>query len=202
LSLISPKGQHAAIYAHVQGNLGALLLSADRPTEAITEFEGALKLGQQLQQQLQQQIKQHRKNKKKYKQQQQQHASAALAELQQELTDVQQQLAGATFNLGKALTSIGRCDQSGFFGTVWCQQVDCEGALCCPCSWGWASSPCVHAAFSAAGRHARAEGSSYLHLMPAAGLHGGMMLESPSSLVDYDQVESAVLFLDTHPKLN
>jgi hypothetical protein len=108
LSLIGPQGQHAAVYAHVQGNLGALLLSADRPAEAIAEFEGALKLGQQLQQQLQQQIKQQRKISKKHKQQQQR-ASAALLELQQELQGVQQQLAGATFNLGKALTSIGRC---------------------------------------------------------------------------------------------
>lgn len=110
MSLIGPQGQHAAVYAHVQGNLGALLLSADRPAEAITEFEGALKLGRQLQQQLQQQIKQHRKMIKKHKQQQQQQrASAALSEVQQELKDAQQQLAGATFNLGKALTSVGRC---------------------------------------------------------------------------------------------
>lgn len=123
MSLISPQGQHAAIYAHVQGNLGALLLSADRPTEAIIEFEGALKLGQQLQQQLQQQIKQHRKKTKKHKQQQQR-ASAALSELQQELKDVQQQLAGATFNLGKALTSIGRCGGKRSLNAVSWLKVD------------------------------------------------------------------------------
>jgi hypothetical protein len=52
---------------HVQGNLGALLLSADRPTEAITEFQAALALGRQLEQQLQQQIQQHKAQTKKKK---------------------------------------------------------------------------------------------------------------------------------------
>lgn len=72
LSLIGADGEHASIYMHVQGNLGALLLSADRPAEAITEFEGALKLGQKLVQQLQQQIKQHMRKHKGKKEQQQQ----------------------------------------------------------------------------------------------------------------------------------
>jgi hypothetical protein len=72
LSLIEPDGEHASIYMHVQGNLGALLLSADRPSEAVTEFEGALKLGQALEQQLKQQIKQHKKKQKGQKQQLQQ----------------------------------------------------------------------------------------------------------------------------------
>jgi hypothetical protein len=72
LSLIKPDSEHASIYMHVQGNLGALLLSADRPLEAITEFEGALKLGHQLEQQLQQQIKQHTKKQKAQKQRQRQ----------------------------------------------------------------------------------------------------------------------------------
>jgi predicted PurR-regulated permease PerM len=107
LSLISPDGEHAHIYMHVQGNLGALLLGADRPTEAITEFQAALTLGQNLEQQLQQTIQQlTTKNKKKGQKKQQQ--QQGLSELQQELQEVQQQLGGTLFNLGKALTSVGR----------------------------------------------------------------------------------------------
>lgn len=107
LSLISPHGEHAHIYMHVQGNLGALLLSADRPTEAITEFQAALQLGQQLEKQLQEQIKQ-QTTKKKRKGQAKQQQQQGLSELQHELQEVQQQLGGTLFNFGKALTSVGR----------------------------------------------------------------------------------------------
>lgn len=106
LSLINPQGEHGPVYMHVQGNLGALLLSADRPSEAITEFQAALELGGQLEQQIKQQIKQRQKKRKGQGKQQQQ--QQGVAELQQELQDVQQQLGGTLFNLGKALTSLGR----------------------------------------------------------------------------------------------
>ena len=101
LALISPDGEHASIYMHVQGNLGALLLSADRPAEAITELQAALQLGQKLQKQLNKQIKKLKKHATAQRQQQGQ-------QQQQELQEVEKQLGGLMFNLGKALTSVGR----------------------------------------------------------------------------------------------
>jgi len=96
LELISPDGEHASIYMQVQGNLGALLLSADRPVEALKELQEALQLGQHLHRKLQQQLQQKGHG-------QQQHAA-----VQQELDEVDKQLGGILFNQGKALTSVGR----------------------------------------------------------------------------------------------
>lgn len=112
LELIDPAGEHAHVYVYVQGNLGALLLSADRPAEAIAELQDALQLGQQLQKQLKQQIKRLRKksraDKKQQKQQGEDDQQQAVLKLQEALQEVQKQLGGLLFNLGKALTSVGR----------------------------------------------------------------------------------------------
>lgn len=102
LELISPDGEHASIYMQVQGNLGALLLSADRPVEALKELQGALQLGQHLHQELQKQLQQ--LQQKGHGQQQ----HAAVQQHQQELDEIDKQLGGMLFNQGKALTSVGR----------------------------------------------------------------------------------------------
>jgi hypothetical protein len=87
----------------VQGNLGALLLSADRPADAITELRAALQLGRQLtQQQQKQQVGKKKRGKHRHEQQQHQQQQKGAGE------GVQQQLGGLMFNLGKALTSLGR----------------------------------------------------------------------------------------------
>jgi hypothetical protein len=74
---------------HIQGNLGALLLSADRPAEAIAELQAALETGRALEQHL--------------------GGGSRSKTQQQEQQEVAQQLGGLLFNLGKALTSVGRC---------------------------------------------------------------------------------------------
>lgn len=143
LSLISPDGEHAHIYMHVQGNLGALLLSADRPTEAITEFQAALTLGHNLEQQLQQKIQQ-LTTKKKKKGQKKQQQQQGLSELQQELQEVQQQLGGTLFNLGKALTSVGR--YVGLLNSPrWLLSADLARGWGAPCSANvWLAALVLH----------------------------------------------------------
>lgn len=107
LALISRGGDQASAYAHVQGNLGALLLSADRPAEAIIELQAALQLGKQLKKDLTKQLRKTSKQGAKAQQQLQQQQQQ-IEVLQQELQAVKQQIGGIMFNLGKALSSVGR----------------------------------------------------------------------------------------------